>query len=367
MKSNYLSYILCLLILFSCKNPLPSPKPEELYDRFEKSVVLIQNKYYYEIELNTGVIKYFTGFYQGELQNSTYKKEEIIENSNIAYGTGFFVTKDGLIATNRHVVSPEINEADILNKLKTDLDKEVFQMETMITAKKREIDDIDDLLYYYYDRLSYSDIRELETKKAELNNEREFWSEVRTKFDFNPNKSKVRLVVLNLSIAYNNTYVTKDEDYSECVLKSINETPEIDIALIQLKNKVTPKFVENIFDFEDHNPNIENGTMEGFEQYNLNNSLKIDKKVYMIGFNHGPSIANTEDGLKAQLTQGTVSQESDKRRVLYSIPSLEGSSGSPVIDEWGNLVAINFAKVSGTQNFNYGIIAKHLKKLIEEN
>jgi len=76
------------------------------------------------------------------------------------------------------------------------------------------------------------------------------------------------------------------------------------------------------------------------------------------------SNGNKTYGLKAQLTQGTVSQEADDHKVLYSIPSLPGSNGSPVIDQWGNLVAINYATVSNSQNFNYGINAKYLKALL---
>ena len=49
---------------------------------------------------------------------------------------------------------------------------------------------------------------------------------------------------------------------------------------------------------------------------------------------------------------------------MYSIPTLPGSSGSPVVNLQGQLVAINFAGINGTQNFNYGIRVKYLKDLI---
>ena len=51
---------------------------------------------------------------------------------------------------------------------------------------------------------------------------------------------------------------------------------------------------------------------------------------------------------------------------MYSIPALPGSSGSPVVNLQGQLVAINFAGINTTQNFNYGIRVKHLKNLIEK-
>ncbi len=57
------------------------------------------------------------------------------------------------------------------------------------------------------------------------------------------------------------------------------------------------------------------------------------------------------------------SQSPDQERVLYSIPTLPGSSGSPVWDENGDLIAINYAGINNTQSFNYGILSKHLIKL----
>lgn len=51
---------------------------------------------------------------------------------------------------------------------------------------------------------------------------------------------------------------------------------------------------------------------------------------------------------------------------MYSIPALPGSSGSPVLNRKGELVAINFSGLNGTQNFNYGIRMKYLKSLMEE-
>lgn len=39
---------------------------------------------------------------------------------------------------------------------------------------------------------------------------------------------------------------------------------------------------------------------------------------------------------------------------------------SPVVNLQGQLVAINFAGLNGTHNFNYGIRVKYLKELMDK-
>lgn len=85
----------------------------------------------------------------------------------------------------------------------------------------------------------------------------------------------------------------------------------------------------------------------------------------MTSFNLGPTLALTKEGIKSQFNSGTISQRTEDR-LMYSIPALPGSSGSPVVNLQGQLVAINFAGINTTQNFNYGIRVKHLKNLIEK-
>jgi V8-like Glu-specific endopeptidase len=85
-------------------------------------------------------------------------------------------------------------------------------------------------------------------------------------------------------------------------------------------------------------------------------------KLTMIGFNLGPALALTEEGILSQCTSGMISQERENC-YMYSIPSLHGSSGAPVLNQKGELVAINFAGLSATQNFNYGIKVKYLSEL----
>lgn len=362
-QSVLLTLFVSLLLLPSCKKRIQPDTPDKLFDKYRNCVVLIRNQYYYQIDLSNGLNAYFTELENGEISDLTFDEDEAKKNGKIIYGTGFFITSDGKIATNRHIATPTIDDANALNSLKLKFDAAKYKIQEYQEELTQKIFNIESYVTTNYAQLEYTSIQALKDKRLELLNDRDKLSYLNVAFDFEPSKSTIKTKSVSIGIALENTFVTKSSDFRECVVINNSSEKGIDIALIQLKDKQTPISVKNIFDFSEHNPNIKNGTSEEGEQYDLNKPLKIDTKVYMIGFNYGYEIGNTSEGLKAQLTQGTISQESDKTKVLYSIPSLQGSSGSPIIDQWGNLVAINFAKVSNTQSFNYGILAKHLKEL----
>lgn len=77
-------------------------------------------------------------------------------------------------------------------------------------------------------------------------------------------------------------------------------------------------------------------------------------------------LVTTRQGIKVQMTTGKLTQLTDGQRLLYSIPTVQGSSGSPVIDAYGNFVGVNFAKLNGSDNFNFGIPAKQVVSFYNE-
>jgi len=232
---------------------------------------------------------------------------------------------------------------------------------------------LDDTIQYIDNFLYLKSLEITDEEKSTLISTRDNLIDTKNQIDIFTNflsidnaKIEIYVIPINIGIALNNTFVTQDEDYIGCVPIKLSDDSDIDLGILQTKSKTLPNGVTNIFDFVDHNPNISQGTYEKGDEWNVDKPLKIDTKVYMIGYNYGKRLADTHDGIKAQLTEGIISQESDGSKVLYSIPSLPGSSGSPIINEWGNLVAINYAGIKETQNFNFGILSKHLHKLLNQ-
>ncbi|MFZ2895167.1 MAG: serine protease [Saprospiraceae bacterium] len=369
--TRYTSLFIFILLAFitvsglSCKSEVKKaiepPKPAELFNRYKESVVLIKTSFYARLVLDNGLTLYFSNPDNQEGDPFTEDENEARQNPLTIFGTGFFLTRDGVIATNRHVAYPILEDLDVLGMLKQRYDALKSFIIHEIEINNDTLNMIDNALNQ---NPTESQIDILKEKAEEIVNRNIFYRIYLASNDFDPKQSSLEIIPVKVEIAYNNSFADENSGYSACNILGKSEDKEIDLAILQLKDRHTPRKVTTLFDFENHDPNIENGTADSTDTYDLNNSLEINKKLYMIGYNHGLTVATTSDGLKAQFTQGSVSQESDKYRVLYSIPALQGSSGSPIIDRWGNLVAVNFAMVAGTQSFNYGIMAKHLKNLL---
>ncbi len=351
---SIISVFLILTMLASCGH-----KDERDIEREQASgIVLVKNQSFYEVELPNGNSLFFTSYDSEDGIHGLAFEVDSVEVAN-SYGTGFFVGHDGMIATNAHVVSSSIQEKEVKKSVGKIFEAVKLMLEYEYDEKVERLSDIQDALDYanrspevsYADFYAIRDIRD--NAVTELKEMQAMYKELeRLKV------SDAEIIYHNeVSIAYNDAHVTKDKDFIECVIH--DKDPDHDLALLQLKDKKTPEG-KYVFVVVDEDP---------FETYSITDkitsSLKGDKneKLYLHGFNLGPTLAITEEGLKAQFTSGGVSQQTSDR-LMYSIPTLPGSSGSPVVNRKGELVAINYAGLSGTQNFNYGVRVKHLQNLL---
>ena len=372
LKLFFLS-LFAIVSLVACDSAKTS---DQILMECGSGVVMVANQFYYKITLPTGKVWYFTGFdADGDLENWTMDLAEIQKNKKMITGTGFLISKDGKILTNRHVAAPSITLSDTKKSVRSLLNSMAEMVRMEMESMSERYDELENekrscYSYNEYDGNFYVDnekLQEIEQEQAELKEAYDGDSEIKNSIKtLDLSELKVE-PVCEIGIAYNNTFVTKISDFIPCVVTSVSNKENVDLAMLQLKNKQSPegKFIFVVSE-EDEEQGLIDKVKDIFTSSDKD-ELQTEQKLYMIGFNAGFSLSNTSQGIKAQITSGTISQKPDNDKIMYTIPSLPGSSGSPVVNEYGKLVAVNFAGVTGTQSFNYGIQVKRVRQFVNND
>lgn len=377
--------------MVACTSKKNSYTQEQLYEQTSSGVVLIQNTYYYKITLsNNGFYStnyVFSKLQDGELKNISHTISNNFNEVNdtiksTTFGTGFIISPRGTIVTNSNVINPTTNKnliyQALIRYLKEQIDycnQQLEETRNRLEIFEREIRDNKKL-----DSQGYAMMMEgIQSSRK--------WIDTFTQYrnnrirDLSLSNFDVELCS-EIKIAYNGSHITSSNDLIDCFV--VKDVPNYDLGIIQIadgsnfwnvcKLGEAPKW--SYEQMEVGWSNIHNaGTISWFtipqDKYifNLyNNETHNDEeiKLYMIGFNQGPTLALTNNGIKAQITQGYISQNTDNIKIMYSIPALQGSSGSPVVNQYGELVAINFAGINGTQGFNYGIRVERLREIVND-
>lgn len=347
---------LCIIttLLFSCNNR----SKEDIENDLSSGVALIQNASYYELILEDGQRLYFSSFDKDEgIKGLAFSLDSV--KVSYSYGTGFLISDDGKLVTNSHVVSNTASDEDVNKSMANIIRMVKAAIEMEYEERSSQLHKVNRLwqMAYFDNRIGATQYMELTQLRQVLIEAKNELAQTYTALDMINTRRTLIRYHNQVGVAFDNTYVTNNNDYKPCVIKK--KDVQHDLAVIQLKDKRSPEG-RHIFTLNNDDP-LENYSMRD----KFTKSIDEDKNgtLYMIGFNLGPSLALTKDGIKHQFNMGTISQKTDER-IMYSIPTLPGSSGSPVVNQKGELVAINYAGLTGTQSFNYGIRVKYLNDLI---
>ncbi len=357
MKKSFSFLILLSFLLASCGNK----SDKEIQKSIDSGVVLIQNSSYYELVFpDGGGSIYSSGLDEkGKIQGLSTSGDSI--KTIYSYGTGFFVSDDGKIATTLNVVSLKeaTAEEEISPQKIFDAIRQYYSV--LYYGAKGEYDRWSNLAQIAnysssYSKEEYYEYKELrDAAKVEIEEYTHIYN-LLNRYKASDCEIKYHN---DLGIAYNNTYVATEKEFIPAVILKTDEAHNL--ALIELKDKKTPQD-KYVFKVPEEDPLSKYSTME-----NLTKKIKEDKnsKLFLSGFNIGNTLVITKEGLNTQFNSGEITKEKDDR-ILYSIPAFEGSSGSPVVNLKGQLVAINVAEVGELDVFNYGIPVKYLKTLLEQ-
>lgn len=334
---------------------------DSLYNKYSNSIVLIKHSFLYKIKIGDNFY-YFRSYdpITGKL-NELKSEEELKDTPNVTWGTGFFIDKSGKILTCKHVldVMPPIEDQNtILSYLKNETSQKLNEIENQLYGFINRKDELVYKVNTYstymsgYDIDNYmEDIRDLEYKIDVLSYQQQFYEAIRDEIHLP--KNFVTKTSTQFGFFFNDSHSETLNDYIKS--KSIKISDNSDLAIIEPKNigEITNKKIVPI----------------DLSRISKTDSCKvnINDEVRMIGYNHGISIANTSSGIKSQITQGAISQVPNNDRILYTIPALQGSSGSPIFDKYGRLVSVNFEGFLNTQSFNYGVPPKQIHDFLYNN
>lgn len=306
----------------------------ELYDRYNHSVVMLKGIYHYKVtigdlnleSLNKALSPYGVYIPQRILPFGTSYKpvpdgitdkdlvtliDEVSNDKGQYSGTGFFISNDGKLLTNLHVVKPWLEDN---GKVKEMLQNEMSRLfATIVEALKGKALPVSLSAYL--------------------------------------SQVKVEGVLDYIALVPQGEVFDKD-NIKKCKVLSAGDDIREDVALIQmisgngLPNSCTCVNVTDSLDATE-------------------DDLVVGAKVITFGFPHGHGLQEESETLKAFCNAGAISQQPTEFGYMINLTSAGGASGSPIFNNKGMLIGILNSGVEG-ENFTGAIKAKYIKKLLEE-
>lgn len=305
--------------------------------KYVPAVVYVQSSYHYVAMLeDTPILR---SDWDGQLPGYTESKSYV--------ATAFFIDRNGVMATNRHVAVPwEYEDEDVKTML----------MNSANAGRKRQIpisvcrstEDIDKLRESKLGSMivdavvasgdfTYANLNAMIDRMLQA-------------------KIVLKGVMDYISVGYPDRYYTHLDELDRCFVLAESGTDQKDVALLQLNVKKTPDNVQNVFDIETRSFL---GSME-----------PLADKLVMIGYPHGPRHSLSEDthSLQPVIRETMVSMKPDRYTFEFQGETLKGASGSPIFNpKNGMLYGVVWGRWSAGVTFGKACKAQFIKELYDEH
>lgn len=280
---------------------------QEIYSKYKNSTVLLIGYYYYRVSAGNLDLSKLDLPTEVVVSNGKLKAVNGQRNNmNLYTGTGFYVSGDGKIATNLHIVRPWL-----------------FGKELSLISDQ----------YKMYMASAASENPALNAFTAQI---------------------KVEGVLDYIGMIPNGAYFS-DENLKQCRELIAHDNIDKDVAILQLDIKKLPDTTCTIVDM---NQAVKNDS-----------EIQVGSHVYTMGFPFGLSLQDLKspNGIQLLGHGGSITQECTDYSFGFDAASYGGASGSPIFNDKGQLIGVLNAGVSKSQGFNYAIKADHVIDLLELN
>ena len=319
----------------------------ELYNRYNRSVVMLRGVYHYNVTIGDLSLDQLNAISQklGLLNQGYYfpskiilgrdqatnrvkpfvnasgaSSKEIVEffnkNGNIGFytATGFFISENGQLITNLHVVKPWLfgDEAKLVEEYKSELTYKLSKFSELLVTNNIPLG-----LSAYISQLK-------------VEGEMDYIALIAQGDIFDPDNA------------------------IKCKVLSAGNDPQKDVALIQTVSKRLPTSDCTFINVKD--------SVDVSDK-----AIEVGEHVYTIGFPAGMSLqeGENEKGIQVYAQGGDITRQDSEFDFSYNAATTGGASGSPVFNKYGMLIGVHHAGVNATQGFNYGVKAKYIKELLD--
>lgn len=280
---------------------------KEIYTKYKNSTILLIGYYYYKVsagnlDLNKLDLPTEVVISNGKLKAVNGQRS----NMNLYTGTGFYISEDGKIVTNLHIVRPWL-----------------FNQELSLISDQ----------YKIFMANAASENPALNAFTAQI---------------------KVEGVLSYIGMIPNGAYFS-DENLKQCRELVAHNNIDKDVAILQLETK---KLSETNYCIVDLNQAV----IEDSE-------ICVGSHIYTMGFPFGLNLQDLKspNGIQLLGHGGSITQECTKYSFGFDASSYGGASGSPIFNDRGQLVGVLNSGVSKSQGFNYAIKASHVIDLLDNN
>lgn len=357
------------LVLVGKKMFVPSIKPAEL----TPATVYVHGYFYVTAKFDNDPFqnKKFTAIFQ---QNGiTWPKEFIFGTpsgseghykwdnfgvdaskiSPIGYsGTAFFISRDGKMATNRHIAVPweyldsffgQGAEGAIKEQM------ELFKANQLPISQLVSISDIQALSSNSNNLLSKLILALYMSGTCSLTELQSYINE------FKSSTITVTGHHAFIAVGYSGRNYNSTSELSRCTVLKESGDQKIDVAIMQLNDHKTPDDIKYIFDLNNARTDVASLKPQG-------------EDLYTMGFPAGLEIGldNNDGGLKATVHKINISKEPGEFSFQFQGEELSGASGSPIVDAKGRLVGVLWGGLSVGNSFGEACEVKYLKRLYDD-